>query len=109
MKEFLHKYQRQIIGIKIIGVITLLVIVCVLQKKQLSDLKEQNKVEFLQGGDIGKARTIDSLQNLVDSLHAENFPCQIELSRYERAYQIFMERNPKAAEQYGTIISDETE
>lgn len=109
MKEFIRKYQRQIIGIKIIGVITLLVIICIVQKKQISDLQQQNKVEFIPGGDITKSQTLDSLQNLADSLYSENFPCQIELSRYERAFQIFMQRNPKAAEQYGTIISEETE
>ena len=54
-------------------------------------------------------KEIQVLQHKVDSLESENFPCQIELSRYERAYQIFTERNPKAAEEYGTIISDETE
>jgi hypothetical protein len=61
--------------------------------------------------DIIKVQSIkiDSLQKAIDSLHAENYPCQIELSRYERAYQIFTKRNPKAAEEYGTIISDETE
>ena len=39
----------------------------------------------------------------------ENFPCQIELNRYKIAYEIFIERNPKAASQFGDIISDETE
>lgn len=52
---------------------------------------------------------IDSLQHVVDSLNVENYPCQIELGRYQVAYEIFMERNPKAAQQYGTIISEETE
>jgi hypothetical protein len=52
---------------------------------------------------------IDSLQKAVDSLHAENYPCQIELSRYQRAYEIFLERNPDAASEYGDIISNETE
>lgn len=51
----------------------------------------------------------DSLQDLSDSLSSELFPIEIELNRYEMAYRIFMERNPKAAEQYGTIISEETE
>lgn len=51
----------------------------------------------------------DSLQIAVDSLFNENYPCQIELGRYQVAYQIFMNRNPNAAKQYGTIISDETE
>lgn len=52
---------------------------------------------------------VDSLQNQVDSLHAENYPCQIELSRYQTAYEIFVKRNPKAASEYGDIISNETE
>lgn len=52
---------------------------------------------------------VDSLSHVGDSLYDENFPCQIELGRYEVAFQIFMERNPKAAEQFGTIISEETE
>jgi hypothetical protein len=52
---------------------------------------------------------IDSLQHLVDSLDMENYPCQIELNRFQVAYEIFMKKNPKAASQYGDIISDETE
>jgi len=52
---------------------------------------------------------LDSLKKVSDSLYDENFPCQIELGRYQVAYEIFMERNPKGAEQYGTIISEETE
>ena len=51
----------------------------------------------------------DSLQHVVDSLHAENYPCQIELNRYEMAYKIFLTQNPNAAKQYGDIISNETE
>ncbi len=64
---------------------------------------------FIQGGDILKSQTNDSLQNLVDSLRSENYPCQIELNRYQIAYEIFMRKNPKAASQYGDIISNETE
>ena len=51
----------------------------------------------------------DSIQHVADSLHWELLPTQIELGRYEVAYDIFMERNPKAASQYGDIISNETE
>lgn len=51
----------------------------------------------------------DSLRIASDSLYSENFPCQVELGRYQVAYELFMERNPNAAKQYGTIISDETE
>lgn len=48
-------------------------------------------------------------QQYSDSLSMELFPKEIELSRYETAFEIFMRRNPKAASQYGDIISEETE
>ena len=89
------------------GVFSLLVI-CYFQQKELAKLRKAD-FEFLQGGDIAKAETIDSLQHLADSLHSELFPKEIELGRYEVAFKIFAERNPKAAEQYAEIISSETE
>ena len=76
-----------------LAVISGLVAICYYQRKE--NVKLNNVVKIIQ--------------HEKDSLHSENFPCQIELSRYQRAYQIFTERNPKAAEEYGTIISDETE
>jgi CII-binding regulator of phage lambda lysogenization HflD len=79
------------------------------QNNKIKELESQDKIEVYIGGDIQKGKLIDSLQNLADSLYAENYPCQIELNRYQIAYQIFMERNPNAAKQYGTIISEETE
>ena len=79
------------------------------QNNKIKKLESQEKIEVYIGGDIEKGQLIDSLQNVIDSLHTENYPCQIELGRYQVAYQIFMERNPKAAQQYGTIISEETE
>jgi hypothetical protein len=82
----------------------------VMYGKQEQKLKELTpKIEVFEGGDISKAKAIDSLQKVVDSLHAEIFPCQVELNRYQVAYELFMERNPKAASQYGDIISNETE
>jgi len=44
-----------------------------------------------------------------DSLASELFVSSVEKGRYEIAFEIFMKRNPKAAGQYGTIISEETE
>lgn len=44
-----------------------------------------------------------------DSMYAELYPCQIELNRFHVAYEIFSTRNPKAASQFGEIISNETE
>jgi hypothetical protein len=72
-------------------------------------LSEKTQIEFISGGDIYKSQTIDSLQHVADSLYDENYPCQIELNRFQIAYQIFLKRNPKAASQLGDIISNETE
>lgn len=105
MKQFISKYQKLITGIGALSVLT----ICYLQQKELTKLRQEPKIEVYTGGDIEKGKIIDSLQNLVDSLHDEAFSKSIELGRYEVAYQIFMERNPKAAQQYGTIISEETE
>ncbi len=77
----------------------------------LGVLYNNQKINYKeQVTEIGVLRKqVDSLQHLSDSLYAENFPCQVELGRYQIAYEIFLERNRKAAEQYGTIISEETE
>jgi hypothetical protein len=50
-----------------------------------------------------------ALHEYSDSLYTELYPAQNELNRYIEALHIFMKRNPKAADQYATIISDETE
>ena len=70
---------------------------------------ENNVIEVYLGGDIEKGRIIDSLQQRCDSLYSELFPTQVQLTRYETAFEIFSKRNPKAASQYGDIISQETE
>jgi biopolymer transport protein ExbB/TolQ len=68
-----------------------------------SDLQKQ-KVEIEQLN-----KDVDSLTILSDSLSVELFPAQVELSRYQIAFELFAKRNPKAASQYGDIISQETE
>lgn len=103
--KFLSANQKQVAS----GAALFLLVICYMQHKQITKLRQEPKIEVYTGGDIERGRMIDSLQTLVDSLHAENFPCQVELGRYQVAYEIFMERNPKAAQQYGTIISEETE
>jgi hypothetical protein len=96
-----------------ITIVILGLILCwgtVMYSKQEQKLKEKElKIEVFSGGDISKSQTMDSLQNRCDSLHDELFNKSVELGRYEMAYEIFMERNPKAASQYGDIISQETE
>lgn len=51
----------------------------------------------------------DSIQHVADSIHNKSYDDEIELNRYQIAFEIFLKRNPKAAEEYGDIISNETE
>lgn len=78
-----------------------LLVICYFQQKQNANLRAQLKTP--------STLNVDSLVKVNDSLHMELLPAQIELGRYQVAFTIFAERNPKAAEQYGTIISEETE
>jgi len=72
-------------------------------------LKEVNFAPVKQVTLDSLQKANDSLVVVSDSLYMENFPCQIELNRYKIAYEIFIERNPKAASQFSDIISNETE
>ena len=51
----------------------------------------------------------DSIRHVADSIHNKSYDDEIELNRYQIAFEIFLKRNPKAAEEYGDIISNETE
>jgi len=66
------------------------------------NLKNKTEIKKLDDGVV-------RLEFEKDSLTSELFVSSVELHRYEIAFEIFMKRNPKAAEQYGTIISEETE
>jgi hypothetical protein len=105
MKEFIQKYQKAIVGTGAVSVL----LICYFQQKELTKLRNEKKIEVVVGGDIQKAQTIDSLQSKIDSLQSEIWPLKVEIGRYEIAYDIFMERNPKGAKQYGDIIANETE
>lgn len=64
---------------------------------------------FLEGGDIGKAQYMDSLTNLIDSLHDEAFIANNAMNRYELSLQHLEEVNPKAAKQFTDFLTHETE
>lgn len=70
---------------------------------------EEQPTEFIQGGDIQKAETIEALQRKVDSLHDENFPCQIELGRYRIALDILKVEDSVAAAKFEEILTTQTE
>jgi len=65
---------------------------------------ESKDIEILE-----LSHQVDSLEILSDSLKVELFPAEVELTRYQVSYEIFMKRNPKAASQFGDIITNETE
>jgi hypothetical protein len=76
-------------------------------KKELQSIKP--RIDSITKKVDSLTRVYDSLLWKYDSLDAELYSSDLMLYRYETAYEILMERNPKAASQYGNIISDETE
>ena len=103
MKQFFERVQTGLFFAVV------LIAILVIRDQRNTIQKYKDGEHMLLGGDIAKAEYTDSLQHVIDSLNAELFPVQIELGRYQVAYDIFMSRNPKAASQYGDIISNETE
>lgn len=107
LKNFFSEYEREV---RMAAVLTFIgLIYCFLmwgnqveKTKKFDNQSYQYKIDSL-------TNRCDSLQKLSDSLYDENFPCQIELSRFQLAFEIFSRRNPNGAEEYGTIISEETE
>jgi hypothetical protein len=92
---------------KMMGVIVLLLLSLIWSTVMLSNSVEAMKEKDTQINQLTKQ--VDSLEVLSDSLKVELFPVEVQLGRYQVAYELFLERNPKAASQFGDIISDETE
>ena len=86
------------------GALSLLVI-CYFQQKENTKLRAKVKITNVDS----LTQVIKTLEKEKDSIYWEAFPREIELGRYQVAFGIFAERNPKAAEQYAEIISNETE
>jgi hypothetical protein len=110
MKKFTDIYQSSIL---VIGALSLMVM-CWYQRREINTLIDENakvklEAESLQGGDILKAQSYDSVLALKDSFYYENFNNENIATRYQVALEIFLERNPKAAKEYSDIISNETE
>lgn len=91
----------------VIIVFSFLIITVARLNNQLTEC--QTSHYSLLGGDISKAEYVDSIVKANDSLRMEIFPLETQLTRYQVAFGILAERNPKAAKQYGDIISNETE
>jgi hypothetical protein len=68
------------------------------------DIKKTHELQIMSLRD-----SLYSVTKQKDSLYSELYPCQIETNRFHIAFRILEDRNPIAAEQFGNIISDETE
>ena len=100
MKEFIQKYQKAIVGTGAVAVL----VICYFQQKELSNLRMETKVEVSTVPYV-----IDSMQNVVDSLHDELFQAKVENGRYELSLEHLYEVNPKAGKQFTEFMEHETE
>jgi hypothetical protein len=76
----------------------------------LQNTSERYKIKKQYESEVKLLRdSLSLLKNEKDSLYAELYPCEIESNRFHIAFRILEDRNPKAAEQLGNIISQETE
>ena len=100
MKEFIQKYQKAIVGTGAVAVL----VVCYFQQKELSNLRMETKVEVSTVPYV-----IDSMQNVVDSLHDELFQAKVQNGRYELSLEHLYEVNPKAGKQFTEFMEHETE
>ena len=73
------------------------------QQDELRKCKEGN--DFIQGGDIEK----EVLINERDSLKSELFVTEVQLGRYEVAFEMFKEKNRIGAEEFDLILTTQTE
>jgi hypothetical protein len=64
---------------------------------------------FLEGNDIEKAKYMESLTNLMDSLQHEAFIANNAMTRYELSLQHLEQVNPKAAKEFTDFLTHETE
>ena len=99
MKEFISKYQKAIVGTGAVAVLVL----CYFQQKELAKLRSEH-VEVSTVPYV-----IDSMQNVVDSLHDELFIKHITNGRYELSLEHLYEVNPTAAKQFTEFMENETE
>ena len=97
MKEFIQKYQKTIVGIGALSVLTL----SYFQNQQIHMLRREIKVM--------KSTSVIGKDEIIDSLNSELFIQQNIVGRYEIALEMLKEENPKAGEQYELILTTQTE
>ena len=81
---------------------------------QIQSVKMKNQIDSLkaEGSDKDSLLTkkgIAALINQRDSLRSELFVCNVQLQRWELAFEIHKEREPKSAQRFRLIYNHETE
>jgi hypothetical protein len=83
------------------------------QQRELAELRIKAAVVSESvaplAGDIKITRTIDSLQNVIDSVRDEIIPLEVELGRYEMTLELLKEEDKKAANKFELILTTQTE
>ena len=83
------------------------------QQRELAELRIKARVASESvaplAGDIKITQTIDSLENVIDSIRAENLPLEVQLGRYEVTLELLREEDKKAADKFETILTTQTE
>ena len=98
MIKWLIANQKQVAS----GAALFLLVICYLQQKQMAKLRQEVKIEVMQGGDIAKSQMVDSLR---DELFIKNG----ELGRYDLTVNHLRDINPTAAKQFDDYFNHETE
>lgn len=98
MIKWLIANQKQVAS----GAALFLLVICYLQQKQMAKLRQEVKIEVMQGGDIAKSQMVDSLR---DELFIKN----VELGRYDLTLDHLRDINPTAAKQFDDYFNHETE
>lgn len=99
----MDKMSEKSLRITIVVLLISLIYLTIMSSNKNEEFKQQKIV-------INELNSrVDSIKKVSDSLYDLNFPCQIELGRFQVAYQIFLRKNPNAAMEFGDIISNETE
>ena len=109
MIEFIKKnYSKLGMGLAL----TMLVI-NYYQRRELAELRIKAAVVSESvaplAGDIKITQTIDSLQNVIDSVSDEIMPLEVELGRYEMTLELLKEEDKKAADKFELILTTQTE
>ena len=103
MIEFIKKNYSKL-GM---GLALSMLVINYFQQRELSKLRAEQKINLVSTTPVNK--TIDSLQNVIDSVSQQNLPLQMEIGRYEVALELLKEEDKKAADKFELILTTQTE